>query len=247
MAGIYTDVVDIVAPSSAAAGQTVSVTIKIKNIYSASVHVAAVGVYDSETRFIDWLDAWISPGATKSFSGSFTMPNKNVTINAYSYYEDINGYWRYDDAMSKNVALAVVYKGKISKKELEYDEARASIPASNIPQNKRGLVHIWGRNDMTTTQRMGIWWRVTDPAGSIVEEYSTWEALPYTGPGSTHEFIGGRFTLSKAGTYRIDVALYMNPADPQIVDRYTGTLCTVSAVVPEPEFAGFRVSDYSKI
>ena len=104
-AGTYTDVVDIVAPSSAAAGETVSVTIKIKNKYSASVYVAAIGVYDSEVRFIDWLMAWISPGATKSFSGSFVMPNKNVTIHGYSYYQDIDGYWRYDDEMSKNVTL----------------------------------------------------------------------------------------------------------------------------------------------
>ena len=123
-----------------------------------------------------------------------------------------------------------VYKGTISKKQLEYDGARASIPAYNIPQNKRGLVHIWGRNDMATTQRMGIWWQVKNPAGTVVEEYSTWEAAPYTSPGGAHEFIGGRFTLDKAGTYRIDVALYMNRAAPEIVHRYTGTLCTVAAV-----------------
>jgi hypothetical protein len=127
-------------------------------------------------------------------------------------------------------APPVVYKGTISRKELEYDETRGTIPVSNVPQGKRGLVHIWGRNDMTTTQRMGIWWQVKNPAGTVVEEYSTWEATPYTSPGDTHEFIGGRFTLDKVGTFTIDVALYMNPSAPEIVDRYTGTLCTVAAV-----------------
>jgi len=76
---------------------------------------------------------------------------------------------------------------------------------------------------MATTQRLGIWWQVT-LWDTVIEEYSTWEAYPYTGVGSTHEFIGGRFDLN-IGTYRIDVVLYMNPDNPQIVDRYTGYLC----------------------
>ncbi|GAJ15923.1 unnamed protein product, partial [marine sediment metagenome] len=40
MTGTYTDIVEIVAPSSARAGETVWVTIEIRNKYSASVHVA---------------------------------------------------------------------------------------------------------------------------------------------------------------------------------------------------------------
>jgi len=126
---------------------------------------------------------------------------------------------------------AAVFKGTISKKELEYDETRGTIPVSNVSQGKRGLVHIWGRNDTTEAQRMGISWVTKDPDGQTVEEYSAWEAVPYTGAGSTHEFIGGRFNLDKAGTYTIDVALYMNPDNPVAVDSYQGNLCTVAAAV----------------
>ncbi|GAI89714.1 unnamed protein product, partial [marine sediment metagenome] len=93
-----------------------------------------------------------------------------------------------------------------------------------------GVIHIWGRNDMTTTQRMGISWTVKDPGGAVVETYSKWEAWPYTGAGSSHEFIGGRFTFDKSGTYKIDVKLSMNPDNPVIVASYSGTLCTVAAV-----------------
>jgi hypothetical protein len=106
--GAYTEIVDIVAPSSAREGETVSVTIKIKNIWTASVHVYAIGVWDSTTRFIDWLDYWIPAGATHSFSGSFTMPNKSVTIHAYSYYEAVDGYLYSDDSAQKNVSLVTV-------------------------------------------------------------------------------------------------------------------------------------------
>ncbi|GAI11902.1 unnamed protein product, partial [marine sediment metagenome] len=144
--------------------------------------------------------------------------------------------WRVDDESYVDIALEAVappVAGTISRMELEYDEARASIPAYDIPQGKRGLVHIWGRNDMAEAQRLGISWVVKDPDGVVVEEYSAWEAWPYTGAGSEHEFIGGRFNLDKVGTYTINVGLLMNPEDPIYVDSYYGTLCTVAAVVPE--------------
>ncbi|GAI29986.1 unnamed protein product, partial [marine sediment metagenome] len=158
-------------------------------------------------------------------------PDRNVTITAYSYFEDEEGYWHRDDKATKNVSLVAppeVYAGTISRMELEYDEARAAIPAYNIPQGQRGLVHIWGRNDMSTSQKLGISWRVKDPDGTVVEEYSDWQAF-LTGPGEEHEFIGGRFDLDKVGTYTIFVGLVMNFDDPEYVDTYPGDLCAVAA------------------
>ncbi|GAI87717.1 unnamed protein product, partial [marine sediment metagenome] len=107
-AGTYTEIVAIDAPSSAVEGSRVDVTIRIRNKYSASVHVSAIGVYDSEERFIDWLDYWISPGATHSFSGSFIMPSRDITIHAYSYFEAADGYWYFDDEAEKDVKLGEV-------------------------------------------------------------------------------------------------------------------------------------------
>jgi len=247
MPGTYTDIVDIVAPSSAVAGETVSVTIKIKNTYSASVHVSAIGIWDSEERFIDWLDYWIPAGQTHSFSGSFAMPDRDVTIHAYSYYEDSEGYWRYDDEAQKDVSLAEVLEGTISKKRLEHDGTYDSILAYDIPQGERGLVHIWGRNDTASYQTLGIGWVVTDPDGLVVERHEDDWAAGWVGGGQDREFIGGRFNLDKVGTYRIAIALYMNSADPVEVDNYSGALCTVEAAVPEPEFRGFSIREYQTV
>jgi len=113
--GAYSEIIDIIAPSSAPAGSTVWVSIWIKNIWTASVHVAAVGIWDTEKRFVDWLDLWIPAGETYSFSGSFTMPNRDVTLHAYSYYEDVDGYWRFDDEAERNVKLAVVWQKLATK------------------------------------------------------------------------------------------------------------------------------------
>ncbi len=249
MAGTYTQIVDIVAPSSAVAGETVPVTIKIKNIWTFAITVMRVvyidGIYFEPDNGVE---ADIPAGATHSFPGHFTMPDKSITIEARSYYYGVDHIYHLDDTKTKDVSLGVAPEGTITKMELEYDEARADIPAYDIPQGNRGLIHVWGRNDTQEAQQMGIAWAVRDPDGLMVEaaEHSEWEAWPYTGAGKTHEFIGGRFNLDKVGTYRIAISLYMNPDSPTVVDSYSGTLCTVAAVVPEPEFAGFSITEYTK-
>lgn len=98
---------------------------------------------------------------------------------------------------------------------------------------QRGLVHVWGRNDMANTQRMGVDWTVKDPDGRVAETHTEFEMWPYTSPGSDHEFIGGRFDLNKAGTWTIKIELLMNPDNPVVVDTYNGVLCVVTE-----EFAG---------
>ena len=37
--------------------------------------------------------------------------------------------------------------------------------ASSVPIGQSGLVHIWGRNDMAISQKLGISWVVNDPDG----------------------------------------------------------------------------------
>ncbi|MBA7609486.1 hypothetical protein ES703_16677 [subsurface metagenome] len=96
----------------------------------------------------------------------------------------------------------------------------------------RGLVHIWGRNDMTTRQQLGIRWEVRDPDGVVVEDFDDWE-WGYTGPGDEQDFVGNGFDLNKPGPWTIKVELIMNPPAVVIVDRYDGVLCEVTE-----EFSG---------
>ncbi len=245
MSGTYTDIVEIVAPSSAVAGETVPVTVRVKNIHTYGFRISVAVTYvPGPVRFIGPEDKWVAAGATESWSGSFTMPASGVTIWAYSSYWGEYHLWHSDDEMSKKVSSAEVFKGTISKKQLEHDGTYATIPVSNVPQGRRGLVHIWGRNDMSSAQRMGIIWVVKDPGGTVVEEHSEWEKWPYTGAGKEHEFIGGRFSLDKAGTWRIVVALFIYPEGSIAVDGFGGVLCTVEAAVPSPEFRGFGIEQY---
>jgi len=247
---LYAEITEIVAPSSAVAGSKVDIQVKIKNRDSSTIGIMVGGALDygiTPWPSINFPDDWdnVAAGATKTFYGYFTMPSSNVKIHAYSYWYSPATYgWYFDDEKTKDVGVVA---GTINKKQLEYDESRASIPASNIPNDKRGLVHVWGRNDTSSYQTLGIGWVVTDPNGLVVERHENDWAAGWVGAGQDREFIGGRFNLDKVGTYRIAIAFYMNSADPVEVDRYEGTLCTVVAAIPEPAVSQFSIVDYIKV
>jgi len=106
----YAEIVEIAAPSRAAAGSRVDITVRIKNIYSSAVGIMAGGALEygvTPWPGIDFPDniANVSAGSTHSFYGSFIMPNSDVTIHAYSYYYGTDGYWHFDDEKTKEVGL----------------------------------------------------------------------------------------------------------------------------------------------
>jgi len=111
-----------------------------------------------------------------------------------------------------------------------------SFSISSVPLGQEGLVHIWGQNNTTLKQALGISWIIRDPDELLVELYPDNKDIEWsdTGAGQDHEFIGGRFEFFKEGTYTIDAKLFMNRDNPVVVDGYAGALCTV-VVEEEPE------------
>ncbi len=112
-----------------------------------------------------------------------------------------------------------------------------SLSISSVPIGQKGLVHIWGQNNTTLRQALGISWVIEDPEGLLVELYPDNKDIEWsdTGAGHSHEFIGGRFEFFKEGTYTIDIRLFMNSDNPVAVDSYNGALATVVAEeLPEP-------------
>ena len=113
----YADIVGITAPSEAMEGSRVDITVRIKNLYSSTIGIMVSGALEYGVSpwpgitFPESSDN-VEPGSTRSFSGYFTMPNKKVTIHAYSYYYASDGYWYFDDEMTKTVNLAQVPDSK---------------------------------------------------------------------------------------------------------------------------------------
>jgi len=107
------------------------------------------------------------------------------------------------------------------------DVLEAALEAgASVPLGKSGLVHVWGKNDMTSSQVMIIAWVVKDPTGLTVESYG--DDGGTIGAGQTHEFIGGRFNINKTGNWTIAISLFMNRPAPVLVASWAGVLCAVT-------------------
>ena len=109
----YADVIEIVAPSQAAPGSRVDITIRIKNTYSAPIGIMVGGGLEygvSPWPGINFPEnsANVDGGVTYSFNGYFYMPDSRVTIHAYSYWYGADGYWYFDDELTKVISLATL-------------------------------------------------------------------------------------------------------------------------------------------
>jgi hypothetical protein len=109
----YADIIEIVAPSEVAAGGRVDITVRIKNTYSAAIGIMVGGVL--EYGISPWPginfpspSTNVNAGITQTFSGYFTMPDRNVTIHVYSYWYGADNAWHFDDEMTKVVDLTEV-------------------------------------------------------------------------------------------------------------------------------------------
>jgi hypothetical protein len=109
----YADIIEIVAPGEAAQGSRMDITVRVKNTHSAAIGIMAGGALEygaSPWPGISFAEpsANVNGGATHSFAGYFIMPDKKVTIHAYSYYYGADGSWHFDDEMTKVVNLVAV-------------------------------------------------------------------------------------------------------------------------------------------
>ena len=102
----YADIVEIVAPAQAAPGDRVDITVRVRNTYSDPIAIMVNGALEYGASPWPGIDlpensANVDGGATYSFGGSFIMPGGRVTIHAYSYWYGSDGYWYFDDEMTK--------------------------------------------------------------------------------------------------------------------------------------------------
>lgn len=132
--GAYTEIVNIIAVSEAAAGDRVAVIVEVKNLHNQYTYIAVTGKFDESSLDFSPEYVHVVPWGECSFGAFFDMPNKDVRVHIWSWYWDGN-QWQIvgegDDYGYDDIALAVppeVYAGTISRKELEYDGKRAGIP-----------------------------------------------------------------------------------------------------------------------
>jgi len=96
MAGTYTDIIEIAAPRSARAGEQVNVGVRVKNLLGYAFYIAVTAMFDSTRVPLSPGYASVGGGETHSFDGPFSMPERKVTVWAYSWYWD-GSKWVEDD------------------------------------------------------------------------------------------------------------------------------------------------------
>lgn len=249
MSGTYTDVVEVVAPNTATAGETVNVTIKIKNKYTSIISVSAVGVYDSEERFIDWLAYDIPAGSTHSFYGSFTMPyyppGKIITIHAYSWYYGVDGYWHPDDEKTKDVltvAPPTPPSGKIVSKWVNKapEGYKLSMPVTVKADGNSFEVGVSYKNTSSESFTAGCEVKVTSPSGSVISPTVDWTGMS---PGETLSKEYNIAKVNQLGNWLVVIRFLKYPSTE--LDRFSG-ICLI-AQPAEPEFSGLAISSLTKL
>jgi len=116
----YADVIEIIAPSQAAPGSRVDITVRVKNTYSGTISIMVGGALEygvTPWPSVDFPENWanVDSGAVHAFNGSFIMPDRKVTIHAYSYWYGSDGYWYYDDELTRSVDITAVPDPSISE------------------------------------------------------------------------------------------------------------------------------------
>ena len=226
-------IVEVVAPASASAGETVLVDVKVKNLGLAPGgynYIIITGLLEYDSTQIPFESDYrnVAPQETTVFQVSFTMPSRSVKMTVWIWYWD-GSKWVDDDIAYANISLAAETRAaSIVAKTISYDGINVSFPVDHILQGSSVQLRVSVRNDMTSAQRLGIAMMVVDPSGAVVYTYTDWEEWPYTGAGKTHEFVARpNFILGKVGEYRIRVDAYVYPEGTVSTDSYDGVLCTV--------------------
>ena len=182
-------IVEVVAPASASAGETVLVDVKVKNLGLAPGgynYIIITGLLEYDSTQIPFESDYrnVAPQETTVFQVSFTMPSKPVKLTVWSWYWTGTA-WAEDDRAEVNIGLAEEARAaSIIAKTLRYDGLDVSIPATNVHQGTSAEIRVLVRNDMSTSQKLGIGVVVWDPTGTTIftdAHYETWS----TGPGDT--------------------------------------------------------------
>jgi len=105
-AGTYTTIYGS-APSQASYGEQVTIDVQIRNKAAYPIYIAVTGRYNGVDFTFSPEYANVEAGAYGPFSASFSMPNKDITVDIWSWYWT-GSEWYQDDHTSVTIALKVL-------------------------------------------------------------------------------------------------------------------------------------------
>lgn len=107
LAGYYAQITELTAPASANPGNTVNVSVKVKNLYSSSIIMAVTGKFNGTVITFSPSSPTVGAGSTQTFTGSFIMPSSSVTVTVWSWYWTGTD-WYQDDSATADISVGAV-------------------------------------------------------------------------------------------------------------------------------------------
>jgi len=233
-AGAYTDIISISGPAEVAAGALVNLDVAVKNLWTGSFYVAVTGSYDGVGIYpsIDYLT--IQPGETLHFYFAFTMPNKNITVNFWSFYWT-GTEWYPDDTQAVQIKLPVAVS---EFRNITVDSVQpATAEIGDVVRVTARIEHRGVGETANLYAAIGnqdTWFDeiLHNQKGWVVPESSSWVTyLPYVDISITSTISGGVYDV---------YAKLKGLISP------TKNNCLTIQVLPEPSFASFGITEYSK-
>jgi len=229
MTGTYTDIVQVLVPSSAAPGESVRIEAQVKNIYPAgSMTITVTGKINDTPVHFGSVGYIVPYGTTRSFYQSFIMPNSNATIHVWSWFYTADGNWVQDDWVSAVVKVAGdVADGIIVSKWVNKSPEgfKLPMPASVNADGRTFEVGIQYKNISDSSYIAGVEVIVKDPQGiTRAAPAIDWAGMS---PNETLTVEYNICRVDKQGTWT--VILNLKTQDGTILDSYTGTCIVASA------------------
>jgi len=99
---LYARIVDFAVPDSAGAGETINASVTVRNEEPLG-SVVLLQVWDDVGDVIFSQEEWIDAYSERTFYPSFTMPDRDYTVEALTWY--YTGEWVFQDRTSRTIRL----------------------------------------------------------------------------------------------------------------------------------------------
>lgn len=102
--GTYADIIAVYGPANAAYGDQVSISVVVMNLASYPIYIGVGGHYDTTGMNYSPEYAAVDAGGSYVFTASFSMPNKSITLDVWSWYWT-GAEWVVDDHEAISIPL----------------------------------------------------------------------------------------------------------------------------------------------
>jgi len=250
--GAYLEITSITGPSEANYGDTVTLNVYVKNVWTGDIMYATVTANSDGIKILDLPNYRINAGQTIMWPVTFTMPNESIVLAIGAFYWGTGEEWV--EADHKYISISLV--GEEPPPEIDgvieglkvYAEGTAPVtpPLLNVTPGKKVSIKFDAHSGYGSFP-FGLWFDayaiLKKPVSGSQSRYDRSETGPYSKCTLDHFDFSYDWTADEKGTYYADIILKARSSligSSVEVNRKTNIkVFTVTQDIPLPdEYAG---------